>query len=87
MYKRFHIFSWGLIYSELLLRSFLSSIMSCTSSTEEMAAWPMPNYDHPETRRPLVFGIGATALAIVLITVSVRFYSRALLVKAVGVVG
>jgi len=53
-------------------------------STEEMATWPAPNYIDPATRRPLVLGVEIPLLLLVVLFVSMRLYSRAVLVKALG---
>jgi hypothetical protein len=51
---------------------------------EEIATWPPPNYVNPETRRSLVLGIEAPLLVLVVLFVSMRFYSRTVLIKALG---
>ncbi|CAI6231432.1 unnamed protein product [Periconia digitata] len=53
-------------------------------SAEEIASWPAPNYVNPETRRPLVLATAIPLLCLVAIAISVRFYSRIFIVRALG---
>ena len=58
--------------------------MLALPSAEEIATWPPPNYVDPETRRPLVLAIEIPLLLLVVLFVSMRFYSRTILIKALG---
>ncbi|PSN58605.1 hypothetical protein BS50DRAFT_641625 [Corynespora cassiicola Philippines] len=51
----------------------------------DIEAWPTPNYENPETRRRLVFGVGAIMMAVASLFVGMRFYSRKILVKALWI--
>lgn len=50
----------------------------------EMAAWPEPNYVDPETYRPLVLAVDIPMTVIVISFVAMRFYSRTVLIFAIG---
>ncbi|PVH93865.1 hypothetical protein DM02DRAFT_540645 [Periconia macrospinosa] len=54
-------------------------------SPEEIASWPAPNYVNPETRGSLVLGVNVTFSTLVVLFITVRFYSRVFMVKALGV--
>ncbi|KAF2870875.1 hypothetical protein BDV95DRAFT_607990 [Massariosphaeria phaeospora] len=58
--------------------------MPRTPTPQEMAAWPAPNYVDPETRRPLVLGINIPLLVLMIAFISMRFYSRTVIVRALG---
>ncbi|KAF2732919.1 hypothetical protein EJ04DRAFT_496088 [Polyplosphaeria fusca] len=51
---------------------------------EEMASFPPPNYIDPETRRPFVLAVEIPLTALVITFVSMRFYSRTVLIRALG---
>ncbi|KAF2004749.1 hypothetical protein P154DRAFT_571952 [Amniculicola lignicola CBS 123094] len=53
-------------------------------TAEDAASWPAPNYVNPETRRPLVLGIQIPLMILVLSFTTMRFYSRTILIKALG---
>ena len=61
--------------------------MSKIPTMEEVMSWPAPNYIDPQTRRPLVFGVQVTLMTLTAVTVAVRFYSRTVIVQALGMVG
>ncbi|KAF2014143.1 hypothetical protein BU24DRAFT_462955 [Aaosphaeria arxii CBS 175.79] len=50
----------------------------------DFASWPPPNFIDPETRRPLVLGIEIPLLCLIVIFTMMRFYSRAVLIRALG---
>ncbi|KAF2646758.1 hypothetical protein P280DRAFT_416305 [Massarina eburnea CBS 473.64] len=50
----------------------------------EIASWPDPNYVDPPTRRPLALGINITMTVIVVVFVMCRYFSRTVLVPALG---
>ncbi|KAF2713200.1 hypothetical protein K504DRAFT_517170 [Pleomassaria siparia CBS 279.74] len=58
--------------------------MTVLPTAEQMAAWPAPNYVNPQTRRPLVLGIEIPLMILVIIFTAVRFYSRTVIIRALG---
>jgi hypothetical protein len=60
--------------------------MSKVPTLEQMALWPAPNYVDPQTRRPLVLGVEIPLVILVISFVAMRFYSRTVLVRALGLV-
>ena len=56
-------------------------------SAAEMETWPAPNYENPTTRRPVVLGVEIPLMAVVIIFTSMRFYSRTVILRALGSVG
>ena len=55
-----------------------------TATPEEMARWPAPNFVNPESRGPIVVGITASTMALVVIFQCVRFYGKGVLRQALG---
>jgi hypothetical protein len=60
--------------------------MSMVPTVEEILAWPAPNYVDPETKQSLVLGVQIPLMVLVVVFVSMRFYSRIFLVRALGLV-
>lgn len=61
------------------------SVMTSRFPTpQELASFPEPNYVDPVTRQPLVVGITTTMSALVIMLLFCRFYSRTVLVFALG---
>lgn len=58
--------------------------MSTFPTFEDILKWPPANYDNPETRRPLVFGVEIPLTILTIVFVAARFYSRTVIVKAIG---
>ncbi|KAF2265896.1 hypothetical protein CC78DRAFT_542861 [Lojkania enalia] len=58
--------------------------MSMVPTAEDMASWPPLNYENPETRRPLVLGIEIPLCVLVIAFTSMRFYSRTIIIRALG---
>lgn len=54
------------------------------ATPKEMASWPAPNYEDPETRGCIVIGMAAPTLALVIVFSAMRFYGRGVLRKALG---
>lgn len=50
----------------------------------EFALFPPPNYDDPETRRPLALALVLPMTVLVIAFISGRFYSRTVLVRTLG---
>lgn len=50
----------------------------------EFASFPPPNYIDPETRLPLALAICIPMSVLVTVAISARFYSRTVLVRALG---
>jgi hypothetical protein len=60
--------------------------MATLPTPEQIALWPVPNYVDPETRRPLILGVEIPLVILVIIFTGMRFYSRTVLVRALGLV-
>jgi hypothetical protein len=50
----------------------------------EIASWPLPNYVDPPTQRPAALAAGIAMIVLVVGFVSCRFYSRTVLIPALG---
>ncbi|KAH7130603.1 hypothetical protein B0J11DRAFT_256598 [Dendryphion nanum] len=55
-----------------------------TATPEERARWPAPNYVNPESRGPIVIGITAATMALVIVFQCARFYGKGVLRQALG---
>ncbi|KAF2650645.1 hypothetical protein K491DRAFT_125383 [Lophiostoma macrostomum CBS 122681] len=55
-----------------------------TATPEEMAAWPEPNFVDPVTRAPIVIGLTASTMILVVIFTAMRFYGKGVLRTALG---
>lgn len=44
----------------------------------------LPNFNNPKTLTPSLIGVNATFLALMLVAVAIRIYSRGLIVHALG---
>ncbi|KAF2659582.1 hypothetical protein K491DRAFT_565244, partial [Lophiostoma macrostomum CBS 122681] len=53
-------------------------------TAEDMATWPLANFENPETRRPLVLGVEIPLMILVITFTAMRFYSRTMIIKALG---
>ena len=53
-------------------------------SPETIAAWPTPNYSHPQTRGSSVIAIHSILYAIVLGVVSLRIFTRLYISRSFG---
>jgi hypothetical protein len=53
-------------------------------SAETIAAWPTPNYTHPQTRGSSVIAIHSVLYAIVLGVVSLRIFTRVYISQSFG---
>jgi hypothetical protein len=58
--------------------------MSTFPTNADIAKWPAPNYVDPITRRPLVLGVEIPLTILTILFVAARFYSRTIIVKALG---
>jgi hypothetical protein len=54
------------------------------ATPEEMASWPAPNYEDPDTRACIVIGMAAPTLALVIVFAIMRGYGRGVLRHALG---
>ncbi|KAF2740037.1 hypothetical protein EJ04DRAFT_559494 [Polyplosphaeria fusca] len=52
------------------------------ATAEEMASWPPPNFDNPESRGGLVIALTAPTLALAVIFTGARFYGKGVLRQA-----
>ncbi|KAF2839760.1 hypothetical protein M501DRAFT_904272, partial [Patellaria atrata CBS 101060] len=55
-----------------------------TPTPEDIAGWPEPNYDNPETRAALVVGVHIGTTIVMVIFLSVRLYTKSFLKNATG---
>lgn len=51
---------------------------------EEILSWPTPNYVDPETRGPVLAAINHTFLALCVVLVAARIYTRLRIVRWFG---
>jgi hypothetical protein len=58
--------------------------MSTFPTIEDILKWPAPNYVDPVTRRPLVLAVEIPLTVLTILFTAGRFYSRTVLVKALG---
>ncbi|KAH7406368.1 hypothetical protein DE146DRAFT_777507 [Phaeosphaeria sp. MPI-PUGE-AT-0046c] len=58
--------------------------MATLPTFADIVKWPPPNYDNPVTRRPLVLGVEIPLTVLTIVFVAARFYSRTVIVKAIG---
>ena len=58
--------------------------MSTLQTFEDILKLTPANYDNPETRIPLVFGVEIPLTILTIVFVAARFYSRTVIVKAIG---
>jgi hypothetical protein len=58
--------------------------MTTLPTPQDIAGWPVPNYVDPVTRRPLVLGVEIPLTVIPILFTAGRFYSRTVIVKALG---
>ena len=55
-----------------------------TATPEQMAQWPAPNFTNPVTRAPIVVGLTAPTMVLVVVFTAVRFYGKGILRTALG---
>jgi hypothetical protein len=54
------------------------------ATPEEMASWPAPNFDNPQSCSPVLIGLTAPTMALVFVFTGVRFYGKGILRNALG---
>lgn len=56
-----------------------------SATPEEMAKWPSPNFENPESRAAVILGLTAPSAALVVIFLCMRFYGKGVLRQALGI--
>lgn len=75
-------YSFPTSYHQAILHE-LEDMASATP--EEIASWPAPNFDHPENRGPILLGLTAPFMALVVVFTAMRFYGKGVLRQALGI--
>ncbi|KAF2639815.1 hypothetical protein P280DRAFT_50006 [Massarina eburnea CBS 473.64] len=52
------------------------------ATPEQMATWPAPNFDNPDSLRGLVIGLTVPSIALVIVVMAIRLYSKGVLRQA-----
>lgn len=56
------------------------------ATPDQIASWPPPNFEDPESRGPVVIGLTVSTLALMVLFTAARFYGRGVLTAgALGV--
>ncbi|KAF1994090.1 hypothetical protein P154DRAFT_586904 [Amniculicola lignicola CBS 123094] len=55
-----------------------------TPTPEDIASWPLPNFENPESRGPVVIGLTVFTMVFAVLFTGVRFYGKGVLRTALG---